>query len=313
MLAYTKSRFHEVRIRLENHVPTSRRNALLWEFFLFVFKQAWACLFGGTLLSLVLLTKWFYPAHAWLARYDFLFLAALAIQALLLILRMETVREAKIILVFHVIGTIMELFKTHVGSWEYPEANLFRIGHVPLFSGFMYASVGSYLARTTRIVDMRYTRYPAKWFTAALAILIYANFFTHHFVPDIRLLLFLLVAVAFGPTWVYFRPYRTFRRMPLLLGFCLVALFIWGAENIGTFAAVWVYPHQREGWHLVHFSKFGSWLLLMIISFILVTLVHPPRLPPIPDPGEEQLSETVLAPTDWAEAHCLDTSGAGAE
>jgi uncharacterized membrane protein YoaT (DUF817 family) len=68
--------------------------------------------------------------------------------------------------------------------------------------------------------------------------------------------------------------------MPLLVGFGLVALFIWAAENIGTFAAVWVYPHQRAGWQLVRFGKYGSWFLLMIISFILVSLVNPPRLPP---------------------------------
>jgi len=228
----------------------------------------------------VLLTRLYYPSHAWLARYDFLFLIALTIQALLLILRMETVREAKIILVFHVIGTAMELFKTHVGSWQYPEANLFRIGNVPLFSGFMYASVGSFLARVTRIFDLRFTRYPSAKATSFLAILIYLNFFTHHYLPDIRILLFLFVAILFGPTWVYYRPYQKYRRMPLLLGFCLVALFIWAAENIGTFANIWVYPNQHDRWHVVHFQKFGSWLLLMIISFILVTLVHRPRVPP---------------------------------
>jgi uncharacterized membrane protein YoaT (DUF817 family) len=283
MLAYTKTRFHEIRIRLENHAPSTRLNGLIWEFFLFGFKQAWACLFGGILLALLLLTKWFWPHHAWLARYDFLFLSALAVQALLLILRMETVREAKIILVFHIVGTAMELFKTDVGSWAYPESNFFRLGHVPLFSGFMYASVGSYLARTTRIMDMRYTHYPDKKLTAVLAILIYANFFTHHFIPDIRIPLFVLVAAAFGRTWVYFRSYREYRRMPLLLGFGLVALFIWAAENIGTFTTAWVYPNQRDGWQLVNFGKYGAWLLLMIISFILVSFVHPPRVPPIDD------------------------------
>lgn len=280
MFTNTKTRFHDVRIRLENHVPKSRLDAFLWEFFLFVFKQAWACLFGGIILSLVLLTKYLWPVHAPLARYDFLFLAVLAVQVLLLTLRMETLREAKVILVFHIVGTLMELFKTHVGSWTYPEHNFFRIGHVPLFSGFMYASVGSFLARATRILDMRYTRYPNIRLTVALAVLIYANFFTHHFIADMRLPLFLFVAIAFGPTWVYYRPYRNFHRMPLLLGFCLVALFIWAAENIATFAAIWVYPNQRHGWHLVHFGKFGAWFLLMIISFILVSLVHPPRLPP---------------------------------
>jgi uncharacterized membrane protein YoaT (DUF817 family) len=288
VLTYTKSRFHEIRIRLENHVATSRLNAFLWEFFLFGFKQGWACLFGAIILGFVLLTKWFWPPHAWLARYDFLFLSALTVQALLLILRMETVSEAKVILIFHIVGTLMELFKTDVGSWTYPENNFFRLGHVPLFSGFMYASVGSFMARTTRILDMRYTHYPNRNVTIILAILIYANFFTHHFIPDMRIALFVAVAVAFGPTWVYYRPYRKFRRMPLLVGFGLVALFIWGAENIGTFATVWIYPHQKNGWQLVRFGKYGSWFLLMIISFILVSLVHPPRQPQRGE-GEEVL------------------------
>jgi uncharacterized membrane protein YoaT (DUF817 family) len=175
----------------------------------------------------------------------------------------------------------MELFKTHFGSWNYPEHNFFRIGRVPLFSGFMYASVGSYLARITRILDLRYTRFPARKFTVALCILIYANFFADHFGVDVRLLLFALVAVAFGPVWVYYRPYQKWRRMPLLLGFGLVAFFIWCAENIGTFAAVWVYPHQTARWQLVRYGKFGSWLLLMTISFILVSFVNPPRLPQV--------------------------------
>jgi uncharacterized membrane protein YoaT (DUF817 family) len=183
MLSYTKTRFHEIRIRLENHVSANGLNGFLWELFLIGFKQGWACLFGAIILTLVLLTKWFWPHHAWLARYDFLFLSALAVQALLLIFRMETVREAKVILIFHIVGTVMELFKTNVGSWAYPENNFFRLGHVPLFSGFMYASVGSYLARTTRILDMRYTRYPNVKVTVALAVLIYAKFLFPSFHP----------------------------------------------------------------------------------------------------------------------------------
>jgi len=136
------------------------------------------------------------------------------------------------------------------------------------------------MARTTRIMDMRYTRYPDIRWTVVLAGLIYANFFTHHFIGDFRLLLFVLVAAVFGRTWVYYRPYRVYRRMPLLAGFGLTAMFIWVAENVGTFAAIWVYPNQRHGWQLVHFSKYGSWLLLMIVSFILVSLAHRPKLPP---------------------------------
>jgi uncharacterized membrane protein YoaT (DUF817 family) len=111
-----------------------------------------------------------------------------------------------------------------------------------------------------------------------------------------RVVLFVAVAATFGPTRVYYRPYRKFRSMPLLLGFGLVALFIWGAENIGTFAAIWIYPHQRHGWQPVHFSKYGSWLLLMIISFILVSVVHPPRSPQLAASPADGEGENIKQP-----------------
>lgn len=279
-LARTQTRFHRIRTLLEQRRPRSRWREIVWELCLFAFKQAWACFFGALMLTLVLATKLWWPAQAPLARYDFLFLAALSAQVLLLALRMETVREAKVILVFHVVGTCMELFKTSVGSWTYPGGCIFHIGHVPLFSGFMYASVGSYLARATRILDMRFTRYPRRLWTFALSAAIYANFFTHHFIADLRWLLFAAVGLVFGPTWVYYKPHRKWRKMPLVMGFSLVALFIFVAENICTFAQAWVYPHQRHGWEPVRLAMFGSWLLLMIISFVLVTLAHHPQLPP---------------------------------
>ena len=67
--------------------------------------------------------------------------------------------------------------------------------------------------------------------------------------------------------------------MPLLVGFGLVALFIWFAENIGTFARAWNYPGQEGEWQMVSLAKYGSWYLLMLISFVLVTLVQPVREP----------------------------------
>ena len=243
----------------------------LHEFICFGLKQAWACLFGACMLALLLLTWAFYPGDAWMARYDFLTLAALLLQALLVALRLETREEAMVILVFHLTGTAMEIFKTAMGSWEYPEASVLRIGGVPLFTGFMYAAVGSYIARAWRLFDFRFTRHPSFMATAWLALAIYANFFAHHFLPDIRWLLFAAVAALFGRTWIFFRIRHEHRRMPLLLGFVLVAAFIWLAENVGTFAAAWRYPAQRDGWSVVPLSKLGSWLLLMIISYVLVS------------------------------------------
>lgn len=63
----------------------------------------------------------------------------------------------------------------------------------------------------------------------------------------------------------------------MLAGFALVALFIWIAENLGTFAGAWLYPHQRGGWAPVPLTKFGAWFLLMIISYALVFALHEAR------------------------------------
>ncbi len=271
------TRFEAFRSRLENFDPGSGWRLWLYEFLLFGFKQAWACLFGALLLALLLLTHFLYPDDALVHRYDFLTLAALAIQAGMLIFRLETWEEAKVILIFHVVGTVMELFKTSAGSWVYPEDSLLHIGAVPLFSGFMYASVGSYIARVWRIFDFRYSAYPDRWMTYALAAAVYVNFFAHHWLPDIRLLLFATTFWLFRRTKIHFRNWRAHRWMPLLVGFGLVALFIWFAENIATFANAWNYPGQEDGWEMVSFAKLGSWYLLMLISFVLVSLVQPIR------------------------------------
>jgi uncharacterized membrane protein YoaT (DUF817 family) len=248
-----------------------------YEFVRFGVKQAWACLFGALMLALLIATHFFYPKGAWLARYDFLVLAALAIQVAMLHFKLETMEEAKIIFVFHVVGTIMEIFKTAVGSWIYPEASFLRIAGVPLFTGFMYAAVGSYIARCWRLFDFQFTRHPPLAALWVLAGAVYVNFFTHHFVMDFRFVLFAAAAILFGPCIIHYKIWKDHRRMPLLLGLVLVALFIWFAENIGTFTAAWVYPTQRAGWHMVSIGKFGAWFLLMIISYTLVATINRPR------------------------------------
>jgi uncharacterized membrane protein YoaT (DUF817 family) len=253
------------------------------EFLVFGLKQGWAALYGGALLALLMATAVWYPADAALSRYDFLFGCALAIQGLMLVARLEQPAEAWVILIFHLAGTAMEVFKTAVGSWAYPEDSVLRVGAVPLFSGFMYAAVGSYLARVMRIFDMRFDRYPAAWATCLLAVAVYVNFFAHHFIPDGRWLLFGLTALLFGRCTVHYRVFRGKHRMNLLLGWFLVALFIWIAENIATLSRAWLYPDQLDGWVLVSPAKLGSWYLLMIVSFMLVTIVHRPR--PVEEPS----------------------------
>lgn len=271
------TRFAGIRARLEAFEPRPGPVAWIYEFLLFGFKQAWACLFGALLLGLLVGTHLFYPADASFARYDFLTCASLALQIAMLALRLETLDEAKVILAFHIVGTVMELFKTAHGSWEYPEASLLRLGAVPLFSGFMYAAVGSYIARIWRIFDFRFTRYPAEAVSLVLGAAIYINFFAHHCLPDVRIGLFAALALLFYRTRIWFRVWRDERWMPLLLGWFLVALFIWFAENLATFSRAWIYPSQKHGWAMVHPEKLGAWYLLMYISFVLVAWLHRPR------------------------------------
>jgi uncharacterized membrane protein YoaT (DUF817 family) len=249
----------------------------LYEFFRFGLKQGWACLFGGIAVALMIGTYRFYPAHAPLARYDFLFLCMIAVQVVLLATRLETFEEAKIILIYHVVGTLMEIFKTSVGSWIYPEPNFFRIMGVPLFTGFMYSCIGSYICRAWRLFDFRFSNHPPRWQLVALSLAVYANFFLDHFGIDLRLLLFAVAAVMLFRTGIYFKVWRSYRCMPLLLGLVLVSLFIWLSENVGTYTRTWLYPSQQHGWSMVSFSKLGSWFLLLIISYTLVSLINAPR------------------------------------
>ncbi len=119
---------------------------------------------------------------------------------------------------------------------------------------------------------------------------IYANFFAHHYVPDMRWVLFIAAAVLFARTRVYFVNWQTYRWMPLLLGLLLVTAFIWVAENVGTFTRTWLYPSQRSAWSLVSAGKFGSWFLLLIISYTLVALIKKPaeRIVPAPEPDPQR-------------------------
>jgi uncharacterized membrane protein YoaT (DUF817 family) len=252
--------------------------AALYEFLRFGMKQAWACLFGGLMVALLIATHFWYPRGAPLARYDFLFLAAIAIQIALLAFRLETFEEAKVIVAYHIVGTIMEIFKTSVGSWIYPEPAFFHIAGVPLFTGFMYSCIGSYICRAWSLFHFEFKSHPSNVSLVLLSLAIYANFFSHHYMIDLRWLLFAATAVIFAPTTIYFTNWHKQRSMPLLLGLFLVAIFVWIAENVGTYTQTWIYPGQKNGWSMVSVGKLGSWFLLLIISYTLVALIKRPRV-----------------------------------
>lgn len=246
----------------------------IYEFWIFGLKQANASIFGGFLLTIMVFTKYYYPLD-FLHRYDFIFIAAILFQTFLLIFKLETKREVLVIIIFHFIATLMELFKTSdaIGSWYYPEEYTFGIMNVPLFTGFMYSAVGSYLARVWRIFEFEFTDYPQLIYTIILVTLIYINFFLHHFIWDFRWVILLLTIVLFKRTKIHFKVIKTHRNMPLLLGWFLVSLFIWFAENIATYANIWIYPNQKSEWNMVPIEKLTSWYLLMMLSFVLITCI----------------------------------------
>ncbi|HZU33578.1 MAG TPA: DUF817 domain-containing protein [Candidatus Angelobacter sp.] len=240
------------------------------EFLIFGFKEAAACVFAGSFLFLLAISG--HISIPGLARYDFLFLSAIAIQIVLVAVRLENWREVAVLSLFHLIGMGLELYKTSpsIRSWSYPERSVFHIRTVPLYSGFMYASVASYIMQAWRLMRVRIVNFPPFWMAVGLSAAIYANFFTNHYLADLRWFLAAAVLVLFRKTRIYFIVTQKERWMPLSLSFLLIGFFIWIAENIATYFGAWQYPHQKQQWAIVGPTKISSWMLLVIISFIIV-------------------------------------------
>jgi uncharacterized membrane protein YoaT (DUF817 family) len=240
------------------------------EFFYFGVKEARACLFVGLFFTAIFSVP---RAGLWgVPRYDVLLIIAAAIQAWMVWAKLETVDELKAICLFHVIGFVLEVFKTSAGirSWAYPDFAYSKVLGVPLFSGFMYAAVGSYIIQAWRLLDVRIRHHPPYWMAGLNALVIYANFFTHHYIGDYRWYIAACTLGLYARATVIFRPLDRDRSMPLLLAFVLIGFFIWLAENISTFFGVWRYPNQIGAWAVVHLGKWSSWSLLVIMTFTIV-------------------------------------------
>jgi uncharacterized membrane protein YoaT (DUF817 family) len=240
------------------------------EFLAFGVKEARACIFAGSFFLAVFIMP--RAGLFGIPRYDLLLVIALAIQVVLVLTKVETIDEVKAITLFHVVGFTLEVFKTSpgIGAWSYPDFAYTKVFGVPLFSGFMYAAVGSYIIQAWRLLDLRVRHHPPYWMAATLAILIYANFFTHHFMPDLRWYLAACALGLYARTTVIFRPLDRDRWMPATVGFVLTGFFIWLAENISTFFGIWRYPNQIGAWAVVHVGKWSSWSLLVIMTWTIV-------------------------------------------
>jgi len=242
----------------------------LLEFWYFGIKNARACLFVFLFFSAVFLTP--RAGLLGLPRYDLLLVIAISIQAWMIWTKLETLDEFKAICVFHLIGFLLEVFKTSQGvkSWSYPDFAYTKLFNVPLFSGFMYAAVGSYVIQAWRLFDLRIQHHPPYWLATLTALAIYANFFTHHYIGDYRWYITAFVLGLYARSFVIYQPLDRERTMPLLLAFILIGFFIWLAENISTFFKIWQYPNQMGAWSTVHIGKWGSWSLLVIMTITIV-------------------------------------------
>jgi len=240
----------------------------LLQFIRFGWVQAMSCLFPAIIFTSLAITQLIH--FPWLLRYDWLLLICLATQWWMVHSGLETRDEVMVITLFHLLGLVFEIFKVHMGSWSYPEEGYSKVFGVPLYSGFMYASVASYFCQAWRRMKVELVKWPPFSVVVPLAAAIYLNFYTHHFWIDIRWWLSAIVLIVFWRTWVTYQVGGTRYRMPLVVVFVLTGFFIWIAENVATFFGAWEYPDQSVSWKIVHFGKVSSWLLLVIVSFLIV-------------------------------------------
>ncbi len=259
---------YDYQIKRLMHILRRITMVYLRQLIYFGYQQALSCIFPVFIFLTLALSKVIHIPG--LYRYDFILLVCLFIQYGMYKAGLETKDELKVITVFHLIGLALEIYKVHQGSWAYPEQAWTKVMGVPLYSGFMYASVASYICQAWRRFHLQVQGWPNAIWTMLLGAMIYFNFFTHHFMYDFRWVLTALLFVVFFRTYVHFSLQEVTYKMPLVLSFFLIGFFIWIAENIATFFGAWQYPNQHGTWKLVHIGKISSWFLLVVISIMIV-------------------------------------------
>jgi uncharacterized membrane protein YoaT (DUF817 family) len=243
----------------------SRAASILGDFAL---KQAQSCAFAFGLVAAMAFAKAF-PITG-LARYDFLFLVCVAIQALMVLFKWESWRELWIIAIFHVVGVVLEWFKVASGSWSYPEEAWLKISGVPLYGGFMYAAVASYMSQAWRRLELDFTCWPRPGLIAAVVAVVYIQFFLPVQTLGLKIVTLVAVLLVFARTRVAFTSARERLWMPVPLAFLLIGVFIYICENLATYFGAWTYPYQADAWQPVHLSKVISWALMVIVGLSII-------------------------------------------
>ena len=242
--------------------------AFLKELVAFGYKNALSCLFPVYIFVMLAVSHFIHIPG--LYRYDLLLILCIAMQVFMYFSGLETFNEVKVICLFHLLGVCMEIYKVNHHCWAYTEHGYTKVFGVPLYSGFMYASVASYICQGWRYMNIKMVNWPSKIIAYTIGAAIYINFFTDLYLPDARVLIGAAVLISFFKTKVYFITNGNQRRMPMILAYFLIGIFIWFAENIATFLGAWKYAYQHDGWKMVHFQKLTSWYLLIIVTMIIV-------------------------------------------
>lgn len=243
---------------------------LFRQIYLFLRKQSEAALFGGILLFFISLT--YFIKFNFINRYDLLFIFAILTQIFLFYFKFEKLREILVIFIFHILALFMEVYKVNIGSWTYFGGGVLSISGVPIFTGFMYSAIGSYIYRAWKINKFSFKNYPKPLPLIFLAAIIYINFFTNHFIYDFRYFILILSFIIFYRTKFFVEITDKVIQIHPLISNALMAFVIWLSEQFATLFRVWAYPNQMSGWVAVSFSKYISWYLLLILSFIIISL-----------------------------------------
>ncbi|MDF9867306.1 uncharacterized membrane protein YoaT (DUF817 family) [Bacilli bacterium PM5-3] len=200
-------------------------------------------------------------------RYDVLLVYVIIVQFFLYKIGFESKKDILIIFIFHIIGLTMEIIEVSINqSWAYLNPGFFTIFNVPIFTGFMYACVGSYISKTLDILDISLSFFPERINVIILSILIYLNFIFNNYIYDLRIVLFIIIFILYYKSVLTFRLKNKDFKLPLILTFFLAAFFIWIAENIATYLKIWTYPDAIDVWQMVSLHKISSWALLVAVS-----------------------------------------------
>ena len=227
-------------------------------------------MFGAVFVVAILASAALWNADWAVARTDALFVFGVLGLVAMFALGWNALGDALPIGAVFLAGVVLEWQRTGAGAWAYEAGGVLQFGQKPLFVGFMYAAVGSYIIRSLRLKALMVTGMPAIWIGLGAGAVIYGSYFLS--LPSwVRPLLLTFVVIVFSGARVR-SPSGSWLYVPVALA--MAAVLLWVAENVGTFTGTWSYPGQGA-YEFVSLSKIGAWFLLLNVCFLLVIYLGP--------------------------------------